>query len=244
MLRSIDDLEGYGVRAVDGELGTVEDFYFDPARWTIRYAVIDTGRWLSGRKVLVIPSTMGPPDPDSKVLEVNLRREQIEKSPPIDLAKPISRQLQEAIHRYFGWPQYWLPPQQRDLTFPKGPSGERERSEEAKRGEEIPKLRSAKEVVGYDIDAVDGDIGHLKDMLVDGEWIIRHLVVDTGDILSGKEVLLSPAWISKISWANEEISVDLDSDAVASSPEYEPQTPLSRELESRIFRHFNRPVYW
>ena len=59
MLRSMKDLEGYEIRATDGPIGHVEDFYFDDAAWVIRYLVVDTGTWLSGRKVLISPIAMG-----------------------------------------------------------------------------------------------------------------------------------------------------------------------------------------
>src|SRR5687767_2340606 len=55
MLRNIKDLRGYVIRAIDGTIGKVDDFYFDDEDWGIRYLVVDTGSWLSGRKVLISP---------------------------------------------------------------------------------------------------------------------------------------------------------------------------------------------
>jgi len=51
MLRNIKNLRGYVIRAIDGTIGKVNDFYFDDEDWSIRYLVVDTGSWLSGRKV-------------------------------------------------------------------------------------------------------------------------------------------------------------------------------------------------
>ena len=48
MLRSMKDLEGYAIDAIDGTIGHVKDFYFDDEAWVIRYLVVDTGAWLSG----------------------------------------------------------------------------------------------------------------------------------------------------------------------------------------------------
>ena len=53
MLRSLKDLEDYTIRATDGKIGHVKDFYFDDAAWAIRYLIVDTGTWLSSRKVLI-----------------------------------------------------------------------------------------------------------------------------------------------------------------------------------------------
>ena len=56
MLRNVKDLRGYAIRGTDGVIGKVDDFYFDDEDWFIRYLVVNTGSWLSGRKVLISPS--------------------------------------------------------------------------------------------------------------------------------------------------------------------------------------------
>ena len=45
-----------------GLIGEVDDLYFDDEDWAIRYLVVDTGGWLSGRKVLISPVAIGHPD--------------------------------------------------------------------------------------------------------------------------------------------------------------------------------------
>ena len=55
MLRNVKDLRGYALRATDGAIGRVEDFYFDDEDWGIRYLVVNTGSWLSDRRVLISP---------------------------------------------------------------------------------------------------------------------------------------------------------------------------------------------
>ena len=59
MLRSMTDLQDYAIRATDGTIGHVKDFYFDDKAWVIRYLVVDTGAWLSSRKVLISPIALG-----------------------------------------------------------------------------------------------------------------------------------------------------------------------------------------
>ena len=53
MLHNMSDLKGSKIKARDGEVGEVEDFYFDDDKWTIRYLVVDTGNWLPGGRVLI-----------------------------------------------------------------------------------------------------------------------------------------------------------------------------------------------
>ena len=107
MLRSVKKLYGDKLGASDGEIGHVKDFYFDDQNWVVRYLVVDTGSWLSGRKVLISPHAFGRLHQAGKLLQVNLTRKQIEDSPSIESHKPVSRQYEEEYHRYYGWPYYW-----------------------------------------------------------------------------------------------------------------------------------------
>ena len=56
MLRNVSQITGFAIRARDGEIGTLEHFYFDDESWAIRYLAANTGDWLNGRFVLVRPS--------------------------------------------------------------------------------------------------------------------------------------------------------------------------------------------
>ena len=101
MLRNVKDLQGYAIRATDGVIGAVDDLYFDDEDWAIRYLVVDTGTWLSGRKVLISPIAIGHPDWMGQLLPVSLTKSQIEKSPDIDTRKPVSRQHEAGTSRYY-----------------------------------------------------------------------------------------------------------------------------------------------
>src|SRR5450759_4968268 len=107
MLRSMNDLLGYAIRATDGDIGHVKDFYFDDHSWVIRYLVVDTGTWLSDRKVLISPVAIGHPDWTSRVLPAAITKEQVTNSPDVDTEKPVSRQYEEVLHDYYGYPYYW-----------------------------------------------------------------------------------------------------------------------------------------
>jgi len=58
MLWKASTIHGYAIAASDGEIGRVSDFLFDDATWLIRWLVVETGSWLSGRKVLLPPSVI------------------------------------------------------------------------------------------------------------------------------------------------------------------------------------------
>jgi sporulation protein YlmC with PRC-barrel domain len=62
-------------------------------------------------------------------------------------------------------------------------------------------LQPATAVMGCAMQAEDGEIGHVKDVLVDDKaWAIRYLVVDTEKWWGGKTVLVSPAWLTRVTW--------------------------------------------
>src|SRR5271166_2798633 len=93
MLWNASAINRYAIAASDGRLGTVCDFLFDDANWLIRWLVVDTGNWLSGRKVLLPPSVLGHLDPKGQKFSVGLTMQQVEDSPEIDTERPVSRQM-------------------------------------------------------------------------------------------------------------------------------------------------------
>jgi sporulation protein YlmC with PRC-barrel domain len=62
-------------------------------------------------------------------------------------------------------------------------------------------LKTASALMGYTIQTEDGEIGHVEDVLVDDQsWAIRYLVVDTKNRWVSKAVLVSPAWLTRVTW--------------------------------------------
>src|SRR5688572_19152305 len=80
-LRPINDLQSYTIGATDGDIGTIQDVYFDDQSWTARYLVVDTGRWLSGRQVLIPPRALREIDAAGQRVITNLTKQQVQDSP-------------------------------------------------------------------------------------------------------------------------------------------------------------------
>jgi sporulation protein YlmC with PRC-barrel domain len=254
MLRGISTLKGLTVGAIDGEIGSVYDVYFDAKHWTVRYFVIDTGTWLSGRRVLVSPMALHrPADVIGDRLNVGLSQAQIEQAPSWDTDKPVSRQHEIAYSRYYEYPLYWAGPARWGVGWDPLTGGARVPALDPVEEEMLAReresadsyLHSARDVVGYYVQAADDDVGHVEDFLVDDEtWAIRYLVVDTRNWLPGRTVVISPAWIKSVSWGDSRVYVDLSRKAVETAPGYDPNAPLERALETRLFEHYRRPKYW
>ncbi len=246
MLRSIKELRGYKLIARDGKVGEVHEFYFDDRAWVMRYAVVDTGNWLAGRRVLISPHSLEQPDWEKKQIDVKLTRKQIEGSPSIDAKKPVYRQHEMELMQYYSWPNYWevvgthIP--ETALLIARAEKDQKDKY----KTHDNPHLRSTREVSGYYIQARDGEIGHVDDFIAEDEnWIIRYVVVDTKNWLPwSKEVILSPSWIKKIDWADEKVYLDLKRNLIEKSPEFDPSKPVNREYEVRLYDFYGRPKYW
>jgi sporulation protein YlmC with PRC-barrel domain len=240
MLRSIDEQLGYNVIAADGEMGKVYDILFDDETWEIRYLVVEAGSWLSSRRVLIAPAALGQPDWGLREFPVALTMQQVEKSPDIDLDKPVSLQHQVKLHEYYSWPAYWMPePTPGPAAPPRVPVPEPQTQHVDSH------LRSCREVSGYHIQALDGEIGHVEDFILDDEsWLIRYMIVDTRNWLPGKKVLISPSWIDNVSWSNRSVYVEPLREVIQTAPEYDPAAPVNREYEIQLYDYYGRPVYW
>jgi sporulation protein YlmC with PRC-barrel domain len=107
-------------------------------------------------------------------------------------------------------------------------------------------LRSIDELIGYTIEASDGDIGKVSNFLFDDElWTIRYLVANTGNWLVGRQVLIAPvAFYDKPKWESERFPLVLTKKMVEESPDITEDEPVSRQKESEIVSYYHWPVYW
>lgn len=245
MLNKVKTLKGYKLLSLDGEIGEVKEFYFDDHHWTIRYLIADTGNWLTGRQVLISPYALVAVNKEEQYITVNLTKNQIENSPSLDSDKPVSRQFEEAYYGYYEWPMYW------GGSYMWGAQPYIERNHEKWKGfiqgEKAwdPHLRSTHDVSGHDIQAKDGEIGHVEDFIIDDEtWAIRYLIINTQNWWPGKRVLISPQWIERVSWSESKVFVNLLCEAIKQSPEYTEESLLTQDYEIELHQHYNRKGYW
>ena len=250
MLTNTTNLIGLVIHATDGEIGTVDQLYFDDESWAIRYLTVKTGGWLEDREVLISPFSVTNVDWPAKRLDVALTRKQVKDSPSIDTQRPVSRQYETEYLGYYGYPNYWngsylwgegaFPAMTTRIDSPREVLAERIR-----RASMDSHLHSTAAVTGYHIEAMDGEIGHVAGFFMDDEtWAIRYMEVATRNWLPGKKVLVSPAWIEGVSWTNSKVYVGLSREAIKDAPEYIESTPITREYENRLYFHYGRPPYW
>jgi hypothetical protein len=263
MLRNTNDLEGYVIGATDGPIGHVKDLYFDDRAWVVRYFVVETGGWLSSRKVLISPIAIGRPDWTERQLLVSITKEQVKNSPDIDTDKPVSRQHEVQYSGYYGYPYYWggagywgggmypnlMTPGYGGFGSPQATRSEEEnaiaQAESGRTRDDDPHLRSCRAVIKYHVHASDGDIGHVEGLLVDDEtWAIRYLIINTSNWWLGHQVLVAPQWIQDVSWSDSKVSVEMTRQAIKDAPAYDSVRPLDRTQEADLYDHYGRASYW
>lgn len=258
MLTSAATLQGYVISGTDGEIGQVDRLFFDDEKWVVRHLVVDTGKWLPGRRVLISPAAVERVDPDRGCIHLNLTREVIRNSPDVDTDKPVSRQQEIALNDYYGYGPYWgtgglygafyyppgiVPPGA--LAAPAVPAAPgRVAPGQTQDSGDDSHLRSTKEVSGYHVHAEDGSIGHIDGFLIeDDTWAIRYLVIDTSNWPGGESVLISPRWVREVDWTRSRVYVNATVDKVRSSPKYDPSGILDRRAEESLDRHYGQPHY-
>lgn len=254
MIRSVKDIRKFEVVANDGPIGSIDDFYFDDEWWAVRYVVLDTGKWLPGRRVLISPLSISRTDWSAGRLLLAISRSEVKDSPGVESHQPVSRRQERDYLDYYGYPYYWasaglwgahavpmLPtPEQIAAHRANAAAAERDAAESGD-----THLRSASEVAGYVVRATDGDLGHIDDILFDDvSWALRYLVADTSNWWFGNHVLVSPDWITDISWPEHSVSVRIARQLLKTAPRYDRAEHVDRQWELAYYQHLLEPGYW
>lgn len=226
MLHLARKIYGATIRALDGDIGSVEDFLFDEQWWTVRYVVVDTGRWFSGKKVLVSPMSVSGAWGMSGI-DVTLTKDQVWNSPSFEAGDtPLSHEAETQILGYYGYVYYWGASNVWGtydnpgalVTAPIAEPPERQPSEAATaaRG-----LRSVKRSTGYHVKAADGEIGHVDDFLIGNEsWRIRYLLLDTSNWIGGRAVVISASMVERVDREQQLIHTSATREAIKNGPAF------------------------
>lgn len=217
MLRTTSALQNYVLRASDGEIGRCKDFLFDDQSWCIRYMVADTRKWLPGRKVLISPISLGKPDWEQRRFAVNLTQDQIKNSPPLDEAAPVSRREERRWALHYGYGVYWSGAHLWGaVPYPHELRGRDADSDEGSTDGDRVHIRSCREVRGYHVHAIDGQLGHVLGFAIeDGSWRIRHLICELPETQGGKrQTQVAPDHVTRVDWLNRTVNLDLSRQAL------------------------------
>jgi len=106
-------------------------------------------------------------------------------------------------------------------------------------------LINAKTLRGYKLNGLDGEVGKVKEFYFDDRhWAIRYLVADTGNWLTGRQVLISPYALVAVNKDAEHIDIDLTKKQIEDSPSLDSDKPVSKQFEEAYFGYYGYPMYW
>lgn len=217
MYYSAHRIIGYTMHALDGRMGRVADVLFSDEDWSVRFLVVEL---VQGRRVLVAAPLLGAMNIAERTIDVHLDARHIEESPNMGMEPLATLQDEARLYSHYGWPSYWNG-FDNDGVFGKA-SNWLPHPEELgiDRQQSAPGLRSTLEMLGYRVEARDGTVGRLSDLVVDDEtWSVRYLIVHTRAWLQGRHVLVMPDWIHAIHPEETEVVTDHSGDDVRNSPE-------------------------
>ena len=235
MLRSIKDLIGYPVKALDGHMGKVVDCLFDDTQWQLRHLVLDTGYHLKlnlhylskpakeniHRRVVIDPAFLDAPETGrfNRHLPVMLTKKTIASSPGIEVDPPKSLEYKEEFTRFYRHapysfydrPSVWAP----GSVFYDAPVTNYEHTPEElekhmQRLQEIAQnhTQSCREILGYHIECTDQEMGIVDDLIVnDKNWRIIAMAIRYGHWPNQKRRLFSIRHLGGINWTESKVMV-------------------------------------
>lgn len=106
-------------------------------------------------------------------------------------------------------------------------------------------LRSLKVLEHFRVNALDGDIGSVANFLIDdATWTVRYLVVNTGSVFNGRDVLISPISFGRVDFSASRLHLSLSTDKVKNSPSIDLHLPVTRQHERDYYGYYGYPHYW
>jgi hypothetical protein len=106
-------------------------------------------------------------------------------------------------------------------------------------------LRTVKSLEGFVVGATDGPLGQVRDFYFDDQaWVVRYLVVESGDWLANRRVLISPIAVLRQGWTDGLLRVSLSKQQVKDSPDIDTEKPVSRQHEMQFSSYYDYPYYW
>ena len=219
--RVMKDLRGNRIATRGAAIGSVKDVYFDDEKLAVRYLVVDTGGWLTGRRVLLSPASLAAPV--GGVIPARLTREQIEGAPGLEHDLPVSRLYEKAHAHHYRYPYYWGGPllwgfaaAPLALGMEDAESAAFERmAQQNEHNANESHLRSASEIAGYRVQARDGPMGKIDDFVIeDNDWSLKGMIVDTREWWPGGQVEVAAEVIDTIDWESREVRLSLTREAI------------------------------
>lgn len=232
-------LKKYSIYATDGEMGKVHDLYFDDERWGLRYAVVDSRKWLPGRRVLLSPATFDSINDEEGFVKANEDKETIRNSPKVPEGQPITKEVEKSLTGYYGWSRYWtdslvggIQPRPYNDLRNEALAKDQMQQELNLNNDKDHDLRSAGETMDYKVHADNGKLGHAADLVFDDHyWKMRYLVVQ-GEGLPNEDqyYLIDLQDVESVDWFDGDIYVKGSLESIKNKKSYPAKGEILADL--------------
>ncbi|WP_174616171.1 PRC-barrel domain-containing protein [Virgibacillus ihumii] len=232
-------LKKYNIYATDGEMGKVHDLYFDDSKWGLRYAVVDSRKWLPGRRVLLSPATFDSINIEEEFVKANEDKETIRNSPNVPEGQPITKEVEKSLTGYYGWGRYWtdsmvggVQPRPYNDVRNEALAKDQLQQELNLNEEKHHDLRSADETMDYKVHADDGKLGHAADFVLDDHyWRMRYMVVKGEGLQNeGNYYVIDLQDIESVDWFEGDIYVKGSLDSFKQKKHYQYKEDILADL--------------
>lgn len=239
MLASLTELKSYRIESTDGDVGRIDDLLFFRGEWMVRSIVVATED--HDTHPLVEVADIRRLDRRRHQLLVGVSRDDLADAPTIDAEEPPDEQDEDEGHELYGWPPYWME-EGRDVapmgTEPnvvepvKNPDMEEFEGPELQRASDLPGL--------YSIQTDGGEIGVLKDFVVEDEtWSIPYLIIET-PLQAARRVLVATDYVQRVDWLGKSIYLSLSTDDITGSPAFVSDEPITAEFERSLREYYDQ----
>lgn len=241
MLITVQQILQQPVYGAHEALGDLVDLLLDSYTWNVRFGVVEVGAWLASRPVLIDAPRLAQAqwNETEHALRLPLSRSEIRACPPLESLTGARPPREAGLVEHFVWGSHWrehltsqpAPVGVDAVPTPASPAEQRERD-----------LYAARQLIGYRLEAVDGEVGALQDFLLDlDHWVVRYFIVELDTFLGGRRRLISPGAAEAIHPSDRLLRVHFSAAEIEAAPEYDPRHPLDPHAETSFPEP---PKYW
>lgn len=246
MILSGKILTGFSIKAEDEQEGSIRDLLLRQEDLSVNYLWIEFGKWLNRKSVVMPTDCIDTVDLPSKKISALFTLEKL-----IEQKKDFMERCTASAER---WMSFWP----RVGDFPVGVSGfsfdgtpvthfepnlppSAHQEDVVAPRPESPILLSFNELRHFTVQSVDDERADLTDILIDvSEWRAQALVVHSGNWLMGRDIMVSPHWVEKVSAVERRIYLNIDSRKIEMAPQFIAGEPVNIEGEHNYFDYYGR----
>lgn len=212
MLRSLNVLMNFTIHFGDDEVGKVTDIYIDKSTWSLRYLILDTGKWLSGKTIIVSTQNLDKFDTDNQTITIHRSLNDVESSPEFKNLETLTRKFEENLFAHYQWVPYWTAQgiAQSGAAPVVLPVQDANEDTDISSSRKEPDLLTFEDIKSYEVVHEDQTLGWVKDGIYDdGSWDIHSIIFDTGKTLREKIIEVPVKRISSININDKHVLTEM-----------------------------------